>query len=189
MAALALTIAAGCESKKEAVMASGIDLGNLDTTVVRGADFFQYLDSNLFLFIIQILIDIHQPVVKLIDIHTRQFIDILIMDTKMQSFFIQTSPFTFGTNRCFGKLFRPFLCCCRSILFLQHLNILHHSFVSNKVIGGSTDQRTLDFNPFIRTVQAFIGVFSVASYFSSKAPICQKIIAFLYFPKGAIAPS
>lgn len=42
MAALALTIAAGCESKKEAVMASGIDLGNLDTTVVRGADFFQY---------------------------------------------------------------------------------------------------------------------------------------------------
>ena len=74
----------------------------------------------------------------------------------MQSFFIQTSPFTFGTNRCFGKLFRPFLCCCRSILFLQHLNILHHSFVSNKVIGGSTDQRTLDFNPFIRTVQDFI---------------------------------
>ena len=42
MAALALTIAAGCESQKEAVMASGIDLGNLDTTVVRGADFFQY---------------------------------------------------------------------------------------------------------------------------------------------------
>ena len=42
MAALALTIAAGCESKKEAVMASGIDVGNLDTTVVRGADFFQY---------------------------------------------------------------------------------------------------------------------------------------------------
>lgn len=42
MAALALTIAAGCESKKEAVMASGIDLGNLDTAVVRGADFFQY---------------------------------------------------------------------------------------------------------------------------------------------------
>lgn len=42
MVALALTIAAGCESKKEAVMASGIDLGNLDTTVVRGADFFQY---------------------------------------------------------------------------------------------------------------------------------------------------
>ena len=35
MAALALTIAAGCESKKEAVMASGIDLGNLDTTVVE----------------------------------------------------------------------------------------------------------------------------------------------------------
>ena len=35
MAALALTIAAGCESKKEAVMASGLDLGNLDTTVVH----------------------------------------------------------------------------------------------------------------------------------------------------------
>ena len=33
------------------------------------------------------------------------------------------------------------------------------------------------------------GVFNVTSYFSSKAPICQKIIAFLYFPKGAIAPS
>ena len=42
MAALALTIAACCESMKESVMASGIDLGNLDTTVVRGADFFQY---------------------------------------------------------------------------------------------------------------------------------------------------
>lgn len=42
MAVLALAVAAGCDSKKEAVMTSGIDLTNLDTTVVQGADFYQY---------------------------------------------------------------------------------------------------------------------------------------------------
>ena len=83
-----------------------------------GADFFQYFDSNLFLFIIQILIDIHQPVVKLIDIHTRQFIDILIMDTEMKGFFIQSCPFTFRAYSSFSKLFRPLLRSSGSILFL-----------------------------------------------------------------------
>ena len=34
MAVLALAVAAGCDSKKEAVMTSGIDLTNLDTTEV-----------------------------------------------------------------------------------------------------------------------------------------------------------
>ena len=38
MAVLALAVAAGCDSKKEAVMTSGIDLTNLDTTAVQGAD-------------------------------------------------------------------------------------------------------------------------------------------------------
>ena len=33
------------------------------------------------------------------------------------------------------------------------------------------------------------GVFKVASYFSSKAAICQNIMAFLLLPKGAMAPS
>lgn len=42
MAVLAMAVAAGCDSKKEAVMTSGIDLANLDTTAVRGADFYQY---------------------------------------------------------------------------------------------------------------------------------------------------
>ena len=40
MAVLALAVAAGCDSKKEAVMTSGIDLTNLDTTAVQGADFY-----------------------------------------------------------------------------------------------------------------------------------------------------
>ena len=42
MPVLALAVAAGCDSKKEAVMTSGIDLTNLDTTAVQGADFYQY---------------------------------------------------------------------------------------------------------------------------------------------------
>lgn len=42
MAVLALAVAAGCDSKKEVVMTSGIDLTNLDTTAVQGADFYQY---------------------------------------------------------------------------------------------------------------------------------------------------
>lgn len=42
MAVLTLAAAAGCDSKKEAVMTSGIDLANLDTTAVQGVDFFQY---------------------------------------------------------------------------------------------------------------------------------------------------
>lgn len=42
MAVLALAVAAGCDSKKEAVMTSGIDLTNLDTTAVQGVDFYQY---------------------------------------------------------------------------------------------------------------------------------------------------
>ena len=42
MAVLALAVAAGCDSKKEAVMTSGIDLTTSDTTAVQGADFYQY---------------------------------------------------------------------------------------------------------------------------------------------------
>lgn len=42
MVALSLAVVAGCNSKKEAVMTSGIDLTNLDTTVTQGADFYQY---------------------------------------------------------------------------------------------------------------------------------------------------
>ena len=45
MAVLALAVAAGCDSKKEAVMTSGIDLTNLDTTAVQGADFYQSAHS------------------------------------------------------------------------------------------------------------------------------------------------
>ena len=36
--------------------------------------------------------------------------------------------------------------------------------------------------------KSLTGVFSVASYFSSKAVICQKIMLFLAFPNGAMAP-
>ena len=32
----------GCNSKKEAVLTSGIDLANLDTTAVPGTSFYQY---------------------------------------------------------------------------------------------------------------------------------------------------
>lgn len=42
MAVLVLATTAGCDSKKEAVRTSGIDLTNLDTTAVQGADFYQY---------------------------------------------------------------------------------------------------------------------------------------------------
>ena len=42
MVALSLAVVAGCNSKKEAVMTSGIDLTNLDTTAVQGTDFYQY---------------------------------------------------------------------------------------------------------------------------------------------------
>ena len=42
MAVLALAVAAGCDSKKEAVMTSCIELTYLDTTAVQGADFYQY---------------------------------------------------------------------------------------------------------------------------------------------------
>lgn len=42
MAALALATMAGCDSKKEPAMTAGVDLANLDTTAVCGADFFQY---------------------------------------------------------------------------------------------------------------------------------------------------
>ena len=73
----------------------------------------------------------------------------------MQSFLIQTSPFTFRTNRCFGKLFSPLLRCRRSIFLLQHLNILHHPFVSDKIIRRSTDQRAFDFYTIIGTIQHF----------------------------------
>ena len=32
----------GCNSKKEAVLTSGIDLANLDTTAMPGTSFYQY---------------------------------------------------------------------------------------------------------------------------------------------------
>lgn len=41
VAVIAMTTLAGC-ANKEAKMTSGIKLENLDTTAVRGADFYQY---------------------------------------------------------------------------------------------------------------------------------------------------
>ncbi len=41
-AALALAALAGCDGKKEAALTAGINLANLDTTVVRGTDFYRY---------------------------------------------------------------------------------------------------------------------------------------------------
>ena len=35
-------MATGCNSKKEAVLTSGIDLANLDTTALPGTSFYQY---------------------------------------------------------------------------------------------------------------------------------------------------
>ena len=96
---------------------------------------FQNLYGDFLLFIGKEFIYLHQPVIQLVDVHVCQFIDILVMDSEMQSFLIQAGPFTFGTNSSFSKLFRPFLRCRRSIFLLQHLNILHHSFIGNKVIG------------------------------------------------------
>lgn len=40
--ALSLALLAGCNSRKEAALTSGIDLANLDTTVAPGTDFYQY---------------------------------------------------------------------------------------------------------------------------------------------------
>ena len=40
--ALAMATLTGCENKKEVKVSSGIDMENLDTTAVRGNDFFQY---------------------------------------------------------------------------------------------------------------------------------------------------
>ncbi|MCD7926231.1 MAG: M13 family metallopeptidase [Bacteroides sp.] len=42
LAAFSLALLAGCNSKKEAALTSGIDLANLDTTAIRGTDFYQY---------------------------------------------------------------------------------------------------------------------------------------------------
>lgn len=40
--ALSLALLAGCNSRKEAALTSGIDLANLDTMVAPGTDFYQY---------------------------------------------------------------------------------------------------------------------------------------------------
>lgn len=42
LVAFGLAVLSGCNSKQEAGQTSGIDLTNLDTTAVRGADFYQY---------------------------------------------------------------------------------------------------------------------------------------------------
>ena len=42
VALLAMSMLTGCEGKKETTQASGINLENLDTTVARGNDFFEY---------------------------------------------------------------------------------------------------------------------------------------------------
>ena len=54
--------------------------------------------------------------------------------------------------------------------------------------------RTLPNEPYIISLiascgMALTGVFSVQSYLSRMLSICQKIIWFLYFPNGTMAPS
>ena len=105
-----------------------------------GTYLLQNLGGNRFLFICQELIYFHQPVIQLVDVHIREFIDVFVMDTEMKRLLIQLRPLTFRTNRSFSELFRPFLSSGRSVFLLQHLDILHNSFIRYKIVGRSTYQ-------------------------------------------------
>ena len=78
------------------------------------------------------------------------------MDTEVKRLLIQLRPLTFRTNRSFSELFRPFLSSGRSVFLLQHLDILHNSFIRYKIVGRSTYQWAFYFDTFIRTIQNFI---------------------------------
>ena len=78
------------------------------------------------------------------------------MDAEMKRFLIQTRPAAFRTYSRLGKLVGPFLRGSRSILVLHHLDILHDSFVKDKIVGSGMDKRTFDFQTLITAIQYFI---------------------------------
>src|SRR5690554_1600413 len=48
---------------------------------------------------------------------------------------VQALTVTFGTERGGDELSRPFLCCCRSIIILLHLNVFGDTLIGNHVVG------------------------------------------------------
>ena len=116
----------------------------------------QNLGSDDPLLVVEKFSDMANPFIKVADIHRSQLINILVMDAEMKRFLIQTRPAAFRTYSRFGKLVGPFLRGSRSILVLHHLDILHDSFVKDKIVGSGMDKRTFDFQTLITAIQYFI---------------------------------
>ena len=130
-----------------------------------GTYFLQDFRRNQTLLFFQKILHMTHPVIQFTDIHGGQFVNILVMNTEMQSLLVQTCPLTFRAHIRLSKLFRPFLCGSRSLLFLHHLDILDNPFIHYKIIGSGMNQCTLDFQTLIASVQDFIdGIFRQFTY-------------------------
>ena len=122
-------------------------------------EFLQDFSSNFLLLAFEVRLHILQPVIKLVDVHARQFVDVLVVDAEVQGFAVEAGPLTFGTHICLGKLVGPLLGGGRGFLLLHHLDVFHDTFVGGEIIGGGMDEAALDFDALVRAVKHVLNGF------------------------------
>ena len=122
-------------------------------------EFLQNLCSNLLLLAVEMRLHVFQPIVQLIDVHTRQLVDVLVVNTEMQGFAVQAGTLTVRTHIGLGELVGPLLCCGRGIAFLHHLNVFHDTFVSSEVIGCGMEDAALDLDALFGAVKHILDGF------------------------------
>ena len=118
-------------------------------------DLFQYLGSNLYLFLVELRFHSVQPFIQFGDIHSRQFGNILAGNPVMQRFLVETLAVAFGTGSHFDELACPFLGGSRSLAFLLHQNVFGYPLVRKEVIGR-TERFILDLQAFVRPVHDLV---------------------------------
>ena len=120
-----------------------------------GTYLLQYFYGNLFLLLVQTLLDTVQPFVKLGNIIRRYLCYILSRNAVVQRLFVQTLAVTFRACSHFDELSRPFLCGSRSLALLLHQDIFGNTFVRQEIIGR-TQRFVLDLETFVRPIHDLI---------------------------------
>ena len=100
-----------------------------------------------------------QPVIKLVDVHARQFVDVLVVDAEVQGFAIEAGTFTLWTHIRLGKLVGPLLGGGRGFFLLHHLDVFHDAFVGGEIIGGGMDEVTLYLDTLVRAMKYLLNGF------------------------------
>ena len=93
-----------------------------------------YFFCNFPLLLCEVIFQVSHPFCQVGNIHPCQFGNILAVNPEVKRLSVESVAMAFRTLATRIELSRPFLCHCRSIVALLHLNVFQQTIVSQKII-------------------------------------------------------